>query len=196
MIRQLSRRARLEVELEDNKELQVLKEILEGTASIATLDSPPLPLSSQEQAEFWQQGAIKLERIDYERIIHYLMSIGLPHHSIYDLPLNRVLRRNDCFTDLVRRPTQVKYEGRTYSCKKSHVGNSAIQYKNPQTGTLETGFIGNIICAPVDGALRTFIFVNPNKALPPAVENIAPFVRFHPNIKSAYTRLFKRSCLW
>jgi len=108
------------------------------------------------------------------------MSIGLPHHSIYDLPLNRVLRRNDCFTDLVRRPTQVKYEGRTYSCKKSHVGNSAIQYKNPQTGTLETGFIGNIICAPVDGALRTFIFVNPNKALPPAVENIAPFVRFHP----------------
>jgi len=62
MIRQLSRRARLEVELEDNKELQVLKEILEGTASIATLDSPPLPLSSQEQAEFWKQGAIKLEK--------------------------------------------------------------------------------------------------------------------------------------
>ncbi|KAF8232055.1 hypothetical protein L208DRAFT_1466182 [Tricholoma matsutake] len=54
---------------------------------------------------------------------------------------------------------QVHRDECTFSCEKSHKGNSAIKFYNPLTQAHDTGFIQNIWRLPLEGIMHTFIRV-------------------------------------
>jgi len=64
---------------------------------------------------------------------------------------------------------------RTFSCQKSHEGNSAIKFYNPYSQKYDTGFIKLIWRIPLEGAMEIFLVVCPHHWLPFLSEADAPF---------------------
>ncbi len=67
----------------------------------------------------------------------------------------------------------------TFSCQKSHKGNSAIQFYSPSTQTEDTGFIETIWTLPLEGTLRVFFVVRPHLPLSIDDEKKAPFIHLN-----------------
>ena len=70
------------------------------------------------------------------------------------------------------------HHGRTFSCQKSHEGNSAIQFYNPYTQQNDTGFIHIIWQVLLETAIHTFIVVRLHSPLSAQEEGQAPFINF------------------
>ncbi|KAF8218566.1 hypothetical protein L208DRAFT_1350166, partial [Tricholoma matsutake] len=67
----------------------------------------------------------------------------------------------------------------TFSCGKSHNGNSAIKFYNPLTQAHDIGFIQNIWRLPLEGIMHTCIRVCSHQSLSTQGERQAPFIH-HP----------------
>ncbi|KAF8229579.1 hypothetical protein L208DRAFT_1156953, partial [Tricholoma matsutake] len=74
---------------------------------------------------------------------------------------------------------QVHHDECTFSCEKSHKGNTAIKFYNPLTQAHDTGFIQNIWRLPLEGIMHTFIRVCSHQSLSTQEERQAPFIH-HP----------------
>ncbi|KAF8234136.1 hypothetical protein L208DRAFT_1551034, partial [Tricholoma matsutake] len=73
---------------------------------------------------------------------------------------------------------QVHHDECTFSCEKSHEGNSAIKFYNPLTQAHDTGFIQNIWRLLLEGIMHTFIRVCSHQSLSTQEERQAPFTRY------------------
>ena len=59
-----------------------------------------------------------------------------------------------------KHPLQMHHGDQTFSCQKSHEGNSAVQFYNPYSQEYDTGFIKIIWRIPLEGAMETFLVVH------------------------------------
>ncbi|KAK6992495.1 hypothetical protein R3P38DRAFT_2569594, partial [Favolaschia claudopus] len=65
-----------------------------------------------------------------------------------------------------------------FSRRNSIGGNSHIQFQDPETNTIQTGFIDEIWQIPIEGHLRTFILVQKHKVLPAVLLAKTPYPSF------------------
>ncbi|KAJ6632494.1 hypothetical protein B0H10DRAFT_1771289, partial [Mycena sp. CBHHK59/15] len=118
-------------------------------------------------------AAKDLSQERYTMLLEYLNSIGQPWRSWDQIPHptgSLVLYPR------AMQPQQFKADGWTFSCHKSHKGNSGIQFKNPIGLTPLTGFIEEIWQMPLQNHMQTFILVRTHKALPNSLAARTPFV--------------------
>ncbi|KLO19578.1 hypothetical protein SCHPADRAFT_817764 [Schizopora paradoxa] len=168
------RRGNVSVALHEDETLKPLNDILNPRQH--TLDEPGEPLSGSQAADYLKK-ATKLSVEDYSKLLTYLRSAGDECKSVFTDPYNYQ------YTYLqpgVRQHKDVRIGGRTFSTKTLHLGNSAIQYRHPDTNQIDTGFIEAIWSTVLDSRVRTFLIVRAHRRLPPLQELHAPFIRFNP----------------
>ena len=175
MLRQMSRRAHVDALLHSGDGLQELCDILEPAMADVSIDGPLVPLKPTAMADILAK-APHLQEADYSDLLHYLHQTGRPYRAYSDLPHPP---DSIILPPYAQLPLQVHRDECTFSCKRSHKGNSAIQFYNPLTQAHDTGFIQNIWRIPLEGIMRTFIRVCPHRSLSAQEEGQAPF-RHHP----------------
>lgn len=172
MLRQMSRRGRLEATLYDrtNSELKKLASILDPANDPALSAT----LSSSTIAEILIKAPPLLD-MEYQALLQYLQHTGRPYRHWTDLPHPP---NTNILPPQAEKPQQFSRNERTYSLIKSHKGNSAIYFTNPLTATYGTGFIESIWRLPLNGSLSTFIIICPHRSLSPEDEARAPFIQY------------------
>ncbi|KAJ7053531.1 hypothetical protein C8F01DRAFT_996576 [Mycena amicta] len=179
MLRHLARRARFEAKLSDTRTtdnlMGRLANILDPVNLPGILD-PMKPVSGLEEAELAKNGN-NIDQSAYELVLHYLHSVGQTQwvswiEDIGNLPLdNQFVLSPYCL-----QPDSIEMDGQTYSCKRSHEGNSGIQFKDPTNPTvLYTGYIETIWSIPLQGYMQTFLLIRKHESvLSPLIEEL-PF---------------------
>jgi hypothetical protein len=175
MLRQHSRRARLEALLHDGTKpgTKELASILNSSA-----DMPPqsklTALSPTEAADILA-GAPKLDEAEYGELLQYLQHTGHIFRHWNDLPHPP---NSTVLPPHATRPLQIHRGEYTFSCQRSHQGNSAVYFYNPLTHTHATGFIELIWQIPLQATLRTFLIIRPHRPLSTQEEEQALFINF------------------
>lgn len=108
----------------------------------------------------------------YRMLLQYLNSTGQQWRSNVDIPHPPGAL---ILPPVALQPADVKLDGHGYSCRRSHEGNSAIQFKNPTDSASLTGFIEEIWRMPLQGDMQTFLLVRIHKALPASAHSRAPY---------------------
>lgn len=172
MLRQMSRRARLDALLHDGGGSKELADILEPVD--ASIKGVPTLLKPTEVAMVLSK-APHLNEMEYGALLHYLQVSGQPYKAHYAFPHHP----NDLILPpQAECPLQIHHGEYTFSCQRSHKGNSAIQFYNPLTQTNDTGFIQTIWRLPLEASLRTFVVVCPHQPLSALEEGLAPFTQY------------------
>lgn len=169
MLRQMSRRAHIDALLTDQDASGGLADILEPGDKYST--RLPVPVKPSEAAEILS-GAPALDEMEYNALLYYLHNTGRPYRASTDFP--HPLNAN-ILPPQAQHPPQIHHGEHTFSCQKSHKGNSAIQFYNPITQIYGTGFIQTIWRLPLEGSIHNFLVVCPHKQLSAAEEGLAPF---------------------
>ncbi|KDR65037.1 hypothetical protein GALMADRAFT_82353, partial [Galerina marginata CBS 339.88] len=174
MLRQISRRGRLEAKLHDGAD--------KASKKLAPILDPPSLFDSKSHGDdnlrvnsLWMIKASALNDSEYDTLLSYLHQTGRPYRRWDSLPHpdgSLVLRTT------VARPRQTVWNNHTFSCQKSHKGNSAIYFFDPTTQSRRTGFIEMIWELPLDNILRIFVVVRAHQILPPDIEAKAPFLHY------------------
>lgn len=128
-------------------------------------------LSGMQEANILSKAS-SLSSNEYNMLLTYLQQTEGAWHSYNDFPhsLNtRVLPL------VAQRPTEIHHNNRTYSCYRTHRGNSAVWYRQHQSGQLYSGYIQTIWQLPLQGRMRTFIVVQQFKPLVEDEEAKSPF---------------------
>jgi hypothetical protein len=174
MLKQLARRGRFDAIIHDK---EFTEPAMLQLAKILHHDNPGLNISLDgvDVANILAD-APHLHPDEYNMLLHYLQTTAqqpwwqhykaMPHSNpAHVLPF------------CAQQPTQLTLEGkRTYSCQRSHEGNSSIQFYNPHTAQAPcTGFIQKIWQIPLQGVMQTFILVSPHQNLPSSEEQKAPY---------------------
>lgn len=176
MLMQWSRQAHVDSSLENDSDLKPLQEIFMKTPS--SVDIQTL-LSDAEEAEFLMKGT-ELSVEQYQALGEYLASTERQYSSIHSRQDRLSATQHTRFLPpTVRVRTEVDLDGRTFSTRTSHEGNSAVQFTNPTSQRLETGNIEMIWQLPLEHRIHTFFVIRPHKLLSPAEENLAPFAQFN-----------------
>jgi hypothetical protein len=175
MLRQFSRRARLEALLHDGTRpgMKEFSSILNSSAE-SPRHTSSTSLTPIEAAEVLAQ-APKLDDREYGSLLQYLQHTGRLFRHWNDLP--HPVNSNVLPTH-ARRPLQIHQGEHTFSCQRSHRGNSAIYFYNPLTHSHATGFIEIIWQLPLEATLKTFIIIRPHRVLPVQEEERAPFINY------------------
>lgn len=136
----------------------------------------PLRVSNEEEALF-MRSATEFAMTDYELLLAHLQSTDTPYYSCLDMyapddALILPLR--------ARYLTEITIENRTYSCRRSHYGNSSIQFDSVEEETTYryAGFIEAIWETVIGGCLRTFIAVRLHRDLDEEDKQRTPFPQF------------------
>lgn len=181
MLRHLCHRSRLQVLLNKDKTGDSAHELVEILCSEEKHKSGSQlrQLDEQNVADILRT-AKKLDHHHYNMLLHYLHSMGQPWHTYDEIPppLNHawILPRR------AQQPYQIDIESRTYSCQKSHEGNSSIAFYNPHNmGSQSTGFIQAIWQIPLNYVMQTFFLVNIHQDLPIWDNDLAPYSS-HPRL--------------
>lgn len=172
MLRQMSRRARLDALLHDSEDARLLANILDPvTQSVEIITT----ISPADQAKILAE-APKLPEADYNALLQYLHQTGRPYRAFNSLPHpeNSII-----LPPHAQYPLQIHCGECTFSCEKSHKGNSAIQFYNPFTHSNNTGSIEVIWRLPLEGSMHTFVVVWQHKSLPASEESKAPFTHYY-----------------
>ncbi|KAJ6779223.1 hypothetical protein DFH09DRAFT_992899, partial [Mycena vulgaris] len=176
MLTQVARRGRLEAKFSDEQ----LKDSYAG--HLAQILQPGLaarnkaiePLTELEAANNIAK-ATDLSDDDYQMLLQYQVSKGQLWHSCYQLPHPA---GSLVLPPCAMKPLQFKLQDRGFSCYKSHRGNSAIQFKDPVTQSVQTGFIDEIWEIPLENHMQTFILVQKHKLLSSTLLKKTPFPSF------------------
>jgi hypothetical protein len=177
MLRQLSRRGRVDAMLKDgltsgdalsNGLAQILQEKEESA------DYAHRPVSPAQIAEILKKAPV-LPSEQYAALLQYLQLTGRQYRDFRELPHppNALI-----LPPRAELPLQMHRGDCTFSCQKSHEGNSAIKFYNPYSREYDTGFIELIWRIPLEGAMETFLVVRPHRRLPFLSEADAPFERY------------------
>ncbi|KAF8068046.1 hypothetical protein FPV67DRAFT_1669907 [Lyophyllum atratum] len=172
MLRQMSRRARIDALLHDEDGSRDLADTLDPIH--VSMDTP-LPLKPTEVSEILLK-APALSPEEYNALLYYLHLTGRPYRAFHDFPHPP---NANILPPQAQRPLQVHRDQEcTFSCERSHKGNSAIQFYNPLTQTHDTGFIQTIWGLPLEGSMRNFMVVRPHRPLSALEEGQAPFSQY------------------
>ena len=173
MLRQMSRRAYIDALLHSDDAIKELSDILEPV--VISVDDPPVPLKSTEVAEILERAPSLLD-VEYNGLLHYLHQTGRPYRAYSDLPhpSNSII-----LPPQAQHLMEIHRDECTFSCERSHKGNSAIQFYNPLTQVHDTGFIQQIWRLPLEGTMHIFINVCPHQPLSEQQEGLAPF-KYYP----------------
>lgn len=133
---------------------------------------------TEKEAALAISHAPKLSEDEYWALLAYLRHTGQSYQPIDIIPRPP---HTEVLLNHALRPTHFAIKDRTFSTQVAHQGNSAIQYENRQTSTLDTGNIQTILQMPLDGSMHTFIIVQPHQPLSPEEERLAPFAE-HPHL--------------
>lgn len=188
MLRQLCRRGRLNIILQDGRN-STRASTLPVLSFLKTLEEPDNDINNNEKVIFSEPELAyflakmpKMSPPIYRSILQYMTGLGQQWHP-YDL----VPAHPDRFWILsprARMPTSIVSEGKTYSCQSSHLGNSAIHfYDSHDHSKQHTGFIETICQLPIHKILRTFLLIWLHQNLPPALAQLSPY-NMLPGLKS------------
>ena len=175
MLRQLSRRGRIDAMLKDGLDTSSdgLAEILQENEK-PPADYAHSPVSPVENVAILKNTPI-LPPEHYTALLRYLQFTGRQYRDYLQLPHPPNMLILPPRAEL---PWQMNCGNHTFSCQKAHEGNSAIQFYNPYSQEYETGFIEMIWRIPLEGAMETFLVVRPHRRLPFLSEAGAPFQRY------------------
>lgn len=192
MMRQMCRRGRLTALLHDrtdNESLQQLLKILEGegedspTKSLDTdTTSASIPTHTLDANAITQflRKAPQLPVVEYNALLQYLLSTGRQYRSAYvDAPTHYnhpVLHKRAEHLKSIKLDDPARGDGKSYSCYSSHQSGSAIQFFNPSTNQLDTGYIQHIWRVLLHNTLHTFIGIQPHLPLSQAEEELGPYI--------------------
>ncbi|KAJ3857072.1 hypothetical protein EV368DRAFT_61194 [Lentinula lateritia] len=153
-------KGRLEASLHDNQytnpATQKLAEILEPKDVFAFMHNPET-MTGQQIAKL-ADGTV-LSKDHYAILLKYLNNSGREYKSAYTnsrYPLGTLI-----LPTIAQNHTQIPFNNSTYSCYKSHEGQSHIQFYIPggYGGAWETGYIETIWELPLEGVKHTFLLV-------------------------------------
>ncbi|KAJ7174176.1 hypothetical protein C8R43DRAFT_873624 [Mycena crocata] len=184
MIRQVSRRGRLEAYLNEEQfqdsegHIDGLSRILDPKRGNPPRLTAPKQLLPAEVAEIIAKGKELLPHY-YQMLLLYLRSTGQLWRDYEHLPHPE---GSLILPPSAMQPYEFTLDGRQFSCKESHRGNSGIQFKLPAGLTILTGFIAQIWEIPLQGHLQTFLLVDIHTPIPEAV--LSPFTEM-PLLNSA-----------
>jgi hypothetical protein len=168
----MSCRAHVDALLHSDDGLKELCNILEPAD--VPMDSHPVPLTPTEVSEVLAKAPQLLEA-EYNDLLHYLQQTGRPYRAYSDLPHPP---NSMVLPPQAQHPLQVHRDECTFSCERSHKGNSAIQFYNPLTQVHDTGFIQKIWRLPLEGMMHTFIVVHSHQLLSAQEAGQAPFTYY------------------
>jgi len=134
----------------------------------ASVDYAPSPVSPGEVAAILK-NAPDLPLQHYNALLFYLQSTGRQYRQVPH-PQNALI-----LPPRAERPLQMRRGDCTFSCQRSHEGNSALTFYKPQSQESETGFIELFRRILLEGAMETFLVVRPHLWLPLLSEADAPF---------------------
>ncbi|KAJ7640603.1 hypothetical protein B0H17DRAFT_1148938 [Mycena rosella] len=156
---------------------------LRGLAHVLDKDSHSKAENQLDTAEVARILAVGKELLpaSYQLLLQYLRSTGQPWWDCENLPYpeGAVL-----LPPRAKQPPEFKLDGRTFSCRKSHPGNSAIQFKRPGDNLIVTGFIEVIWEIPLQEQMRTFCVVDLHSVPPPFILQQLPFT-MRPHLNTA-----------
>jgi hypothetical protein len=137
-------------------------------------DCTPTPLNPIQVAEALKKSP-KLAEEHYNALLIYLQGTGQQYRAFHALPHppNALI-----LPQHAKLPLQVHLHDRTFSCQKSHEGNSAIQFYSPYTQEHSTGFIYVIWQVLLEAVMHTFIVVRLHRPLTALEEGQAPFLYY------------------
>ncbi|KAJ7241524.1 hypothetical protein B0H12DRAFT_1250312 [Mycena haematopus] len=160
MLRQMARRSRLEAKL---------THILQPT-TWSTMKASQL-LTELEVTKILST-APDLERDDYDMLLEYQNSTGQFWASCYEMrqPPGALI-----LPPCALKPTEFKLGDQSFSRYQSTRNNSGIQFKEPTTHTVYTGFIDDIWQIPLEGRMQTFLMVQKHKLLPDGLLQKTPY---------------------
>lgn len=177
MIRQFLRGVNVSLALKEDEDLAPLNAALYPEKR--GVDGPPQRITSDEEAQLMHKGT-ELSRPDYDKLLGYLNMTGRMHQSQYiDIP-----QFHPFLTRRVKVHAQVYVGKKTYSCERSHEGNSAVQFIHPVTLDRQTGNILDIWTVPIDGVLATFFNVRPHLPLSKTDAKKSPYSKFDERVQT------------
>lgn len=181
MVHKSACKGRLEASLHDNQytnpATQKLAEILEPKDVFAFMHNPET-MTGQQIAKALADGTV-LSKDHYAILLKYLNNSGREYKSAYTnsrYPLGTLI-----LPTMAQNHTQIPFNNSTYSCYKSHEGQSHIQFYIPggYGGAWETGYIETIWELPLEGVKHTFLLVRKHQPLSPAQNSKSPYYH-HP----------------
>ena len=165
MLHQMSCRGRVDAVLKDgltsgDSSSGGLAQILQPKE--ASVDYAPSPVSPAEVAAILKK-APDLPLCHYNALLFYLQSTGRQYRHLHHVPhpQNAVI-----LPPRAERPLQMRRGDCTFSCQRSHEGNSALTFYKPHSQESESGFIGLFRRTPLEGGMETFLVVRPHLRLP------------------------------
>ncbi|KAJ7123995.1 hypothetical protein C8R43DRAFT_899328 [Mycena crocata] len=177
MIRQVSRRGRLEAYMNEKQftdsegHIDRLAQILDPNRGNPTHMTTVKELDTAEEAKILSK-AKDLPSLHYKLLLAYLRSTGQPWRDNTYLPHPE---GSLILPPQAIHPPEFTLNGHNYSCRHSHPGNSGIQFRLPVDSTIRTGFIDLIWEIPLDGHIQTFLLVQMHSLLPAAIHARLPF---------------------
>jgi hypothetical protein len=134
-------------------------------------EDPTPTLDPLDLAEFLK-NAPQFTPNEYNNLLDYLHRTGQQYRAFHNIPHPP---NAHILPPYAKRPLVLKHDGRTFSCRHSHEGNSAVQFYNPLTTAHDTGFIESIWTVPLENVLHSFIVIRPHLPLSNLKEGQAPF---------------------
>ncbi|KAJ7265144.1 hypothetical protein C8J57DRAFT_1069424 [Mycena rebaudengoi] len=129
--------------------------------------APTKSLDGSEVAKILAAGK-SLSSTEYDMLLKHLRTTNKLWHSWIKFPHPTgalILPPN------ALQPSQFKIDGHMFSCRKSHEGNSGIQFTIANSSNPATGLIESIWQIPLQGHLQTFLLIEVHKQ----VRNLVPF---------------------
>lgn len=162
MLRQMTRRQRLQALLQDIDDSDQPEEHL--LFQLATLleprqhDPTTAVFTELESAEFRQDATAELPDNHYDLILVYLAQRARPYRSFrsYPHPPHALVLHPQA-----KRIHQITLDKRhTFSRQQSHLGNSRIQFRDPNNNDLrQVGYIEDIYQTVLEDQMETFFLV-------------------------------------
>lgn len=176
MLRQTSRRGRLDAQLRDlqdknsGESLQKLATVL--ASHRPTFQSPPMISSALAQA--YASGRT-LNHNHYEFLLQYLNATGRVYESAYmETPYTFT---NPILPISAQQPKQLLHRSRTYSILTQHEANSHIHFFLPigNGASSQTGVIEAIWDIVLDGQWQQFLLIRPHRQLSDVQRSQTPY---------------------
>lgn len=161
MLRQICRRGRLEAILQQTADDDIpalttdLRKLLRSHSAYEKYGPARPLLSGSKTAKMLAEGTA-MSHVHYRLLLDHL-NRGRAIWRHYTAPPNSPGSKT--LPHFARHRSEISHDGRTYSCRTAHEGNSCISFFAAQNVARYSGFITAIWSLPLDGVERTFLLV-------------------------------------